>query len=522
MARIAPIEATDEPGETVLRLVGITKTFGALRANAGIGFSLHAGEVVALLGENGAGKTTLMNILFGHYVADEGSIEVFGQPLPPGSPKAALGAGIGMVHQHFTLAENLTALDNILLGTESLWRWRSERAAARRRLRQLSADFGLDIDPDRRVADLTVGERQRVEILKALYRDVRILILDEPTAVLTPQEAESLFATLARLTARGLAIIFISHKLGEVLAVSRRILVLRQGELVAERDSRATDRHELAELMVGRDIPEPEIAPQTPGAPAIELAGIAAAAATGDPLRGIDLTLRGGEILGIAGVSGNGQSALADLLCGLQRPQAGSLRLHGEAVNDFSPARMMAAGIARIPEDRHATGVIGDFTVEENLLSAAYRARPFARGFLLDWRAARRFATRLIAEYDIRCPGPGGLTRLLSGGNMQKLILGREMSRSPRIVIANQPSRGLDIGAVADIRARLLAARREGIGILLISEDLDELLALSDRLQIMYRGRLSAPLTRAEFDRRAIGLGMAGQGAADGSARDAA
>ncbi len=500
--------------EIVLRLAGITKRFGPLLANDAISLDLHRGEVLALLGENGAGKTTLMNILFGHYVADAGEISVFGQTLPPGSPRAALAQGVGMVHQHFTLADNLTVLDNVMLGTEPLWRAKSRRAEARRRLAELSDSFGLAVRPDARVADLSVGERQRVEILKALYRDARILILDEPTAVLTPQETDALFETLQKLVARGLAIIFISHKLHEVMAVSRRVIVLRQGKLVAERITATTDRHELAELMVGRPIPEPKVEPMPRGAPVLELSGVGVedAKSARRLLQDVSLILHGGEIVGIAGVSGNGQSTLADLVSGMVEPACGKVALFGEEIHVFDPANMVEYGVARIPEDRHAQGLVADLSLEENLISARYRSAPFSRRGLIDWKAARDFANRIIADYDVRCPGPQATTRLLSGGNMQKLILGREMADAPRIILANQPSRGLDIGAVAYVHRRLLEARAVGAGILLISEDLDELLALADRVVVMHRGRISAPLTRGHINIRELGLMMAGHG----------
>ena len=506
-----------QSGDVVLRLAGITKRFGPLLANDAISLDLHRGEVLALLGENGAGKTTLMNILFGHYLADAGTISVFGQTLPPGSPKAALAQGVGMVHQHFTLADNLTVLDNITLGTESLWRIKSRRSEGRRKLADLSDSFGLAVRPEARVADLSVGERQRVEILKALYRDARILILDEPTAVLTPQETDALFATLQKLVARGLAIIFISHKLHEVMAVSRRVLVLRQGKLVAERITAETDRHELAELMVGRPIPEPKVEPMPRGAPVLELSGVGVedAKSARRLLQDASLTLHGGEIVGIAGVSGNGQATLADLVSGMVTPGQGRVALFGDEIHFFDPAAMARYGVARIPEDRHAQGLIADLSLEENLISARYREAPFSRRGLLDWKAARAFANRIIADYDVRCPGPQAITRLLSGGNMQKLILGREMAEAPRIILANQPSRGLDIGAVAYVHRRLLEARAQGAGILLISEDLDELLALADRVVVMHRGRISQPLMRGHINIRELGLMMAGHGFAE-------
>src|SRR5215468_8679354 len=499
--------------EVVLRLSRITKRFGPLTANDGISFEVRRGEVVGLLGENGAGKTTLMNILFGHYVADEGEIEAFGRLLPAGSPHAALSAGIGMVHQHFTLAENLTVLDNIVLGTEPLWRLRSDSAAARRKIRGLSDDFGLEIDPDARVGELSVGERQRTEILKALYREARILILDEPTAVLTPQESMALFGTLKKLVAQGLSIIFISHKLAEVLEACHRILVLRAGQLTAERTPATTNRAELAQLMVGREISAPTVEPQAPGEAQLRLSGVRLRGAHGQALLdGIDLEVCGGEIVGVAGVSGNGQSALADLVSGLQPPSAGAVALFGEALGRWQPCAIVALGVARIPEDRHAVGLIGDMSVTENAVGECYRQPALSRRGLIDWGAARRFAETIIGDYDVKCPSPAAAVRLLSGGNMQKLILGRVLAQAPRFILANQPTRGLDVGAVNYVHGQLLDVRRDGGSVLLISEDLDEILALADRIVVMHRGRLSPPMARTGISIERLGLIMAGHG----------
>jgi general nucleoside transport system ATP-binding protein len=498
--------------DTVLRLDNITKRFGPLVANDAISFEVKRGEIVALLGENGAGKTTLMNILFGHYVADEGSISVFGEPLAPGDPSAAIAAGIGMVHQHFTLADNLTVLDNIILGTEPLWRVNSHRSAARDRISQIGRDFGLEVEPNAVVGRLAVGERQRVEILKALYRDARILILDEPTAVLTPQETASLFATLKKLVARGLAIIFISHKLNEVLAVSERILVLRAGKLVAERKTGETNRHELAELMVGREIREPKVEKQPAGEIHIELEAVSTGDAEGTPLAHIDLAIRGGEIVGLAGVSGNGQTTFAYLLSGLVQPSGGHLRVFGEERSRWTPAEIVAKGIARIPEDRHAEGLIADMSVTENVIAELYRSDRFDHHGFLDWPAATSFAREIIANFDVKCPSPSARAGLLSGGNMQKLILGRTLSLDPHFILAAQPSRGLDVGAVAYVHQRLVEARNRGSSVLLISDDLDEILALSDRIAVIYRGRISAPIGRGQVSIKELGLMMAGHG----------
>ena len=497
-----------------LRFINITKRFGALVANGAISFEVMPGEVVALLGENGAGKTTLMNILFGHYVADEGSIEVLGQPLPPGDPKAALAAGIGMVHQHFTLADNLTVLDNIALGTQPLSRPRLDYRSVRERITTLSRDFGLAVDADALVSSLTVGERQRVEILKALYRDARILILDEPTAVLTPKETDALFATLRALVGKGLAIIFISHKLHEVIAVSHRVLVLRSGRLVGERLTEGATRQELAELMVGREVMPPKVRARTPGQPVLELANVSTAARDRRAaLKDATLTLRGGEIVGLAGVSGNGQAALAGLIAGTETPALGTMRIGGVAITNWSPRAAIKASIGRIPEDRHAVGAIADMSLTENAISERYRDPRFSKRGLLDWAAARRFAETIIRDYDVKTPSPETRIRLLSGGNMQKLILGRSLDGEPQLILADQPSRGLDVGAVSYVHERLLEARERGAAILLISEDLDEVLALSDRIVVISGGRLSSPSQRGERSVREIGEMMGGEAA---------
>jgi len=448
-----------------------------------------------------------MNILFGHYTADEGAIEVFGKSLPPGEPRAAIAAGIGMVHQHFTLAENLSVLDNIMLGTEHLWRLSSDRAGATRKIAKLAESFGLMVDADARVGDLSVGERQRVEILKALYRDARILILDEPTAVLTPQESVNLFATLKQLTADGLSIIFISHKLNEVMTASDRIYVLRAGRIVAEREKAATSRQELAELMVGRPVPEPKAEKQVQGPVQVELIGV-----TAKGLNHIDLTIHGGEIVGLAGVSGNGQSELADLLSGLLTPQRGTVRLFGKELHPWTPHHVSELGVGRIPEDRHATGLITGMSAMENAVTERYRDHPFSRAGLFDWRQVLRFTEKIIADYDVKCPSPQADVRTMSGGNMQKLILGRVLSSDPRFILACQPVRGLDVGAIAYVHAQLIAARKAGASILLISDDLDEILGLSDRVAVMYHGRISAPIAREKATVEEIGLLMAGRG----------
>ena len=523
--------------QVVLSLNHITKRFGALVANDSISLELKAGEILALLGENGAGKSTLVSILFGHYVADSGDIEVFGKPLVPGNPKAALAAGIGMVHQHFTLADNLSVLDNIVMGSEPLWQPFTRRALARAKLMEVGQRFGLTVQPDALVGSLSVGERQRVEILKALYRGARILILDEPTAVLTPAEAQALFDVLGQMVQQGLSIIFISHKLGEVLRVSHRIAVLRAGKRVALADAASTTQAQLAQWMVGHAIAPAQRQP-TRGAGQVVCTLTNVSTASGgksggsefkgelngehkggrDRLDQVSLTLRSGEIVAIAGVSGNGQVALADVLCGTRAATSGTVQLMGNPLR-ASPAWLVAQGVARIPEDRHGTGVVGDLSIWENAVSERLRTPAFSRWLWVRHKAARARAQQVIQRFDVRGGGPNTATGSLSGGNMQKLILGRALLpvegsavRVPRLIIAHQPTWGLDIGAVAYVQQQLVAARDAGAAVLVISDDLDEVLTLGDRIAVMHAGRLSEALAAEAWTREAIGLAMAGIG----------
>jgi ABC-type uncharacterized transport system ATPase subunit len=501
----APVEA--------LSLNAITKRFGELTANDAVSFSVDKGEVVALLGENGAGKTTLMNILFGQYSADSGTVAVFGKTLPPGNSRAALDAGVGMVHQHFALADNLTVQENITLGVRSLFNLRSGRAAARAKIIDLSTKFHLVVSPDARVGSLTVGERQRVEILKALYRDVRILILDEPTAVLTPQETDDLFATLRLAIESGLSIIFISHKLHEVMAIADRVVVLRHGKMIGGARTQDTDKHALAAMMMGTEATAPQVAPANPGPPLLELQDVTTPNIASAPgLKSVSLALRAGQIIGLAGVSGNGQAAMADVVGGLRSPSSGYVALNGTRIQKWSPRRAVQSGVARIPEDRHKTGTIADFDLTENAILERYKTAAFSTSGWLNWRKSRAFAQSIIDKYDVRCPGTDTPIRLLSGGNMQKLILGRVLEADPQIILANQPVRGLDIGAVNYVHGQLLVARDRGAAVLLISEDLDEVMALSDVIHVIVGGRLSPAFGRAEMTPAQLGIWMAGQG----------
>ncbi|SOC12218.1 nucleoside ABC transporter ATP-binding protein [Rhodobacter sp. JA431] len=501
--------------QTVLRLSNITKRFGALTANDDVSFDLKRGEVIALLGENGAGKTTLMNIIFGQYTADTGAVEVFGQELPPGNPHAALDAGVGMVHQHFTLAGNLTVWENIVLGTQGLRSLRLDAKAAKAKIADLAKRFHLVVDPEAKVGRLTVGERQRVEILKALYREARILILDEPTAVLTPQESDALFATLREAVGQGLSVVFISHKLHEVMAIADRTLVLRHGKLVAERAIGDTSREELAALMVGGKVSPPKIDAMPAGPALMRLTGVSTKGEGRAPgLQTVNLTLHAGQITGLAGVSGNGQKALSDLISGLVQPSAGGFEVAGAEVADWSPRRALSRGIGRIPEDRHHTGTIADFDLTENAVLETY-AKDFARHGWMNWADAKARAESLIATYDVRCPGPDTRIRLLSGGNMQKLILGRVLETTPQIILANQPVRGLDIGAVNYVHGRLAEAREKGAAVLLISEDLDEIMTLSDVIHVISEGRLSPGFARGTMRAEDLGQWMAGAGFAE-------
>ncbi len=496
-----------------LELKGITKRFGDLVANDRMDLSAEEGEIHALLGENGAGKTTLMNVLYGLLQPDEGEVLLDGAPARFADPGDAIRAGIGMVHQNFMLIPVFTVAENVELGFErTSTLGLLDRRRARADIRELSARFGLQVDPDARVGDLSVGQQQRVEIVKALARDAKILILDEPTAVLTPQETRDLFAVMRSLRESGHAILFITHKLKEVLEVADRITVIRQGRVIGSTTPAEADETTLASMMVGRGV-ELEVSkgPARPAEPVLEVRDLTVLDDAGQTtVDGVSFDVRAGEILAVAGVQGNGQTELAEAVTGLLPAAAGTVRVAGRDVTGASPKRVLRAGVAHIPEDRQRDGLVGDFTIAENLVLDVYGEQPYSRRAVLDWDAIRAGAKQRLKEFDIRARSIDARVGTLSGGNQQKVIVARELARSIRLIVASQPTRGLDVGSIEYVHRRLVAARDAGAAVLLISAELDEVLALGDRVVVMYRGRVVGPFAAGERTRDEIGLLMAG------------
>ena len=490
---------------------GIVKTFPGVLANDHVDFDLRAGEIHALLGENGAGKSTLMNILAGLYRQDEGEIRIDGTPVTFRSPRDAIAAGLGMVHQHFTLVPSQTVAENILLGLDRP-RFLLHARRSEAEIGQLAAEFGLRVDPRAKIWQLSVGEQQRVEILKMLYRGARILIMDEPTAVLAPQEIEELFRTLRAMTKAGRSVVFISHKLTEVLAIADRITVMRRGRVTAAGlSANGATKPELARLMVGRDLLELyERAPLQRGAVVLSTIDVEADNDRGRPaLRRVSLEVHAREIVGIAAVSGNGQAELAEVITGL-RPCRGTISIGGETISNRSAGHAIRHGVAHVPEDRTGVGSAPNLSLTDNLIMKRFRDAPISRGWLIDDRTARSVAETLKEDYRISAPSIDTQARLLSGGNLQRLILAREIESRPALLVACQPTRGLDVGAIETVHRLLLERREGGAGILLISEDLDEILALADRIEVMYEGRIVGSFDATTADVHEIGLLMTG------------
>ncbi|NNL77156.1 MAG: ABC transporter ATP-binding protein [Desulfobacterales bacterium] len=498
--------------QPVVRMSSISKRFLDVTANRNVSFNLYSGEICALLGENGAGKTTLMNILFGYYASDEGEIFINGEKANLSSPKDSISRGVGMIHQHFALVPSQTVLENIVIGTDSGSRIFLDLKSAHREIIELQKRFGLQIDPQARVWTLSVGEQQKVEILKALYRDVDILIMDEPTAVLAPAEVTDLFRTLKSLVKEGRSVVFISHKLNEVMDISDRIVILRAGRVVAERKTAETSTRELANLMVGRDLLENIDKKQLDaGQPVLEIENLDALNDKKLPaLKTLNLVVRQNEILGMAGISGNGQRELAEILFGLRDPIKGTIKISGRSLKLGSPSAAIDLKMGRIPEDRIDTGLLMDLSVEENLILENHTSFRFHRYGLMKSGRIHQYSEDLISAYSIDTASRDAVTKSLSGGNLQKVMLARELAGKPAVVIASQPTRGLDVGAMEYIHQRILQERDRGAGILLISEDLDEIFALSDRIVVIYEGLIMGEASGETASREQIGLWMSG------------
>ncbi len=497
----------------VLEVRNVTKIFPGVVANEDVSLSLHQGEILALLGENGAGKSTLMNIIFGLYHPTHGEILVNGQPVVMKTPRDAIKLGIGMVHQHFQLVPVMTVTDNIMLGDESVKAGMLDRRAVAARIRELSQRYALEVNPDAVIEDLPVGVRQRVEILKALYRNARILILDEPTAVLTPQEIEGLFDVMETLRRQGESIIFITHKLKEVLRIADRIMVLRGGRVVGEADPKRATQQQLASMMVGREvILTVDKGPAQPKEVVLNVQELKATNDLGEPaLRGVSFQVRAGEIVGVAGVQGNGQTELVEVITGLRKADAGRIQISGADMTNASPRRITHDGkSSHVPEDRHAYGMVDSYSIADNLVLNQYYLPPFAKAATIQQRAIAEHAKALVEKFDVRTPSIYTHGGSLSGGNQQKMVVAREFSRPIQLLIAAQPTRGIDVGSIEFIHNQIVAKRDEGVAVLLVSAELDEIMALSDRIAVMYKGEIIDIVDRADATREGLGLLMAG------------
>jgi ABC-type uncharacterized transport system ATPase subunit len=495
-----------------LEMRGITKRFPGVLANDHVDFDVRSGEVHALLGENGAGKSTLMKILYGLYHPDEGQILLNGKPVTIDSPTDSIDLGIGMIHQHFMLVQTLTVAENVALGLPSSRGLITDLDRVTKRILELADIYGLKIDPSAYIWQLSVGQQQRVEIIKALYRGAALLILDEPTAVLTPQEVDELFVIMRQMVRDGHALIFISHKLHEVVSISNRISVLRDGRLIGTRSTSDTTKQSLANWMVGREIGfAPDRGEVQRGEVRLELEDVSCGSDRGTPgLRGVSVEVRSGEILGIAGVSGNGQRELAEAITGLRKVTGGKVRLEGEDVTNMLPAELTDRMLSYIPEERMKDGMIKDFSVAENMVLREHQKPPYSRFGFLNLREISQNSDNLIAKFQVKTPSHETLAKNLSGGNIQKVVIARELSRNPRVIVAAQPTRGLDIGATEYVRQQLIEQRVGGAAVLLISEDLDEIMALSDRIAVIYEGQIMDILPREKATPQKLGLLMAG------------
>ncbi len=509
----------DQSAVPAIELLAIDKSFGSVHAVRGVSLAIDKGAITGIVGENGAGKSTLMSILYGLYRADAGEIRVDGQAVQMASPRDAIAHGIGMVHQHFMLIDTFTVLENLVLGAEGGPMLAGGLTAARRELERLEREYGLAVDPDARIADLSVGEQQRVEILKVLFRGARILILDEPSAVLTPQETEQLFRILATLKERGVSVVLITHKLREIMAATDRVYVMRQGQVVADRRTRDTNPEELAELMVGRKV-RLRLDKTTARRGEVVLRAEHLSLLDARSVRLLDdvsLELRAGEIVGVAGVSGNGQTELLQVLAGIRAPTGGSLTVRGRVIQagyPCDPGEMRDLSLAHVPEDRLRQGMVAAFRASETSILGYHDEPPFTHKYLLNKPAVGAHCVQLMERFDVRPRLPGLRSANFSGGNQQKLVLAREMARDPKVLLVGQPTRGVDIGAIEFIHRELIRSRDAGCAVLMVSVELDEILSLADRILVMFAGRIVGEMDAHQADERKLGLMMAGAKAA--------